>query len=180
MKRSLTVFLMLSLLVIAACGPTGDTTSDAESAQSLLPNITGYTVNSVDNVIDGFTAAVAGSSAVTGNAPLAAGIVKAEAVVQCLQDTGAIAAQTYTETSPANFIPEVGLAFVVNQTRIADNILSCVAGANQGVSAQSIAIEPCIQNGSFTFNGDNVSYFYMGVGDSICGFFNQHFTNLSS
>jgi hypothetical protein len=172
---------MMSVLV-AACTPTGDSTEEPESAQNLLPNIEGYTANDVDNIVNALTTLAAGASATTGNVPLAAGLARVEGIAQCLQDTGSIAANTYIESSPANFVPEVGAALVINQTRVADNLVSCITGAagGDGVSAQSVVIEPCFDTGSLTFNGDQVSYVYVGVGENLCGFMAQHFNDLSN
>lgn len=174
--RSILVVISIIALTLAACTPTGDDTSQPEAAQNLLPNINGYNANSVSNVVSAFTTIAAGASATTGNIPLAAGIARAEVVVNCLQNTGSIAANTYIEASPANIVPEVGMAVVINETRLSNNLLACLLDA--GPAAQAVVIEPCVGNGSFTFNGDRVSYVYVGVGERLCGFFAQHFSNL--
>jgi uncharacterized lipoprotein YajG len=175
------IALLIILLMLAACGTTGDTRNDAEAAQQLQPNITGYTKSNADSLIDALTAAGAGASLTSGNVPAAAAITKAEAVVQCLQDRGAADASMYIETSPASIIPEAGVSIVINQTRVNQNLLSCLTtGQTEEITAQALTIEPCTANGNFKYKGDDFTYIYVGVGNNLCGFFAQHFASVSA
>lgn len=180
-KTLKTLGLFVLMLALAACGDTGDTRSDPEAAQQLQPNITGYTRSNADSLVDAITAAGAGASLTTGNVPAAAAIAKAEAVVQCLQDRGAVDASVYVETSPANIVPEAGVSVIINQTRVNQNLLSCLTlGQTEGITAQGVTIEPCTSSGNFTYKGDNFTYVYIGVGDNLCGFFAQHFASIQA
>ncbi len=175
------IILLVVILALAACGTTGDTRNDAEAAQQLQPSITGYTRSNADSLVDAITAAGAGASLTSGNVPAAAAIAKAEAVVQCLQDRGAADASMYVETSPASIIPEAGVSIVINQTRVNQNLLSCLTTSQTDeITAQALTIEPCTGNGNFKFKGDDFTYMYIGVGNNLCGFFAQHFASVSA
>ena len=180
MKKMMIVLTLVVAALLAACDTQG-TRNEPESAQNLLPNLANYTATNADNLVDTLTVAAGGASAATGNIPLAAGIARAEAVAQCLQDTGSVASNYYVESRPANVVPNFGAALVVNQTRVEQNLLACITRLTQGeVSAQAVQVEPCVDSGSFTFNGDTISYVYIGVGDNICQLFGTHFNSLQA
>jgi len=170
--------LMLIALLATACGPTGNTANDAVSAQTLLPNITGYTRTDTTSVQDALVAAGSGAALSSGNAPVAAAVVKIDDMVDCMREVGAVAANTYVETSPSSIIPIAGVVAVINQTRVESNLLSCAISGNQGFSAQGVTIEPCAGNGSFTFRDNEISYIYAATNPSLCETFSQHFTNV--
>lgn len=174
------VLAIFAALGLAACQPPQGTSSDAQAAQSLLPNIVGYTRSDSNSIVSAITAAGAGAALTTGNAPLAAGIARAEAVVQCLQGTGSLALNTYLQDR-FTLIPEAGVVLVVNQTRVNENLLACLVqpGNMAGARAQSATIEPCTASGSFRFRDNDYSYLYVGVGTQLCGYFQTHFASLS-
>jgi hypothetical protein len=180
MQRGLLVWALMILVLLAACQAQG-TSTDPQAAQQLQPNIAGYTATSATNLVDVFTKAGSGVALSTGDAPLAAAIAKAGDAASCLQQSGAIDARTYQETSPSGVIPEVGVSMVINTTRVNQNLLSCLTrGTNQGFSAQSVTIEPCTGSGSFTFQSNNYTYLFLGVGDKLCGYFDQHFASIKA
>ncbi|MCU0513693.1 MAG: hypothetical protein MUE40_14130 [Anaerolineae bacterium] len=172
-----TIVMCLLVLVLAACTPTGDTRNDGAAAQQLQPNVTGYTVSNADSLTDALTTAGAGAALTGGNVPAAAAISRAEAVLQCMQDAGAADARIYVETRPAGIIPETGASVVINTTRVNRNLLSCLLSGPQAqnFSAQAVQIVPCTGSGNFRYQGEEFTYLYVGVGDRLCGFFNQHF-----
>src|SRR4051794_39733979 len=97
MKRIVS-FVLLSLMAVAlaACGAIGSTnnkSTDPESAQNVQPNISGYSVTSVDTVTDALTKLGVGAGALSVNGPLVALVTKAEATLQCFQDKGAVDAK---------------------------------------------------------------------------------------
>lgn len=187
MQKWTTLALMLLMaLALSACGtttaPTNNTRNDAESAQNLQPNIAGYTTTNVDNFADALTQLGLGASAVQGNAPLVALISRAEATLQCFQDRGAIDARAYSRANLdlSNLqIPEAGLSVVINNNRLAQEAIGCITGnSNQPMMAQ--AVQPCVSTGQFSFRQNSYTYVYVGLGDQLCGYFEQHFGNLSA
>lgn len=171
------VLFLTIMLTIAACQDTGNTAQDAQSAQRLLPNIAAYTATDVDTAVDGAFTAVGGAALAGGQAQVTAAVAKAEQMLQCFQDRGAVAAKFYTETNPSDVIPKVGAVLVINQTRISQEFLNCALGGQEGFSSQSV-IEPCADNGSFTYEGDDISYVYVGSQPEVCQIFEQHFLSL--
>ena len=170
-QSKILVLLMVLALALAAC-QTSDTNNQATSAQSLQPTITGFRVESGDNVIQTFTTTVATGSLATGNVPLAAAIERVGTALTCLTDAGAIAGNVYVQ-DPAGVIPQTGLSIIVNRTRVERNILGCVA--DLPFSAQAVELEPCAETGNFTYQNEEFYYVYVGIGSELCGAFNQHF-----
>jgi hypothetical protein len=173
------LMMMLAVFMLAACGQTGDSSSDATSAQNLQPALTGYQVQNVDNVLDAF-AATAGTTAVgTGNVPLAATIERVNTLLQCMQDVGAISGSVYVQNQNVTIIPQAGISVVINKTRVERNVLSCLT--QQPFSAQSVLdVQPCVESGSFIFEGQEYYYAFAGAGDGICAGFYTHFQNYDS
>lgn len=173
-------WLSLMMLALAACGATGNISGDAQSAQRLLPNLAGYTVTDVDATIDGAFTAVGGAALVSGQVAITAAIAKIEQVLQCFQDRGAIAARFYTEADPASIVPLAGAVLVINQSRINQELINCaLGGQEERPTAQTITFEPCAQAGTFNYQGDTVSFVYVGSHATVCALYEQHFTNLS-
>lgn len=175
LKRFL--LFMTIMLMGVACQSTGNTAQDAQSAQRLLPNLAAYTASDVDTALDGAFTAVGGAALVGGQVQVTAAVAKAEQIVQCFQDRGAIAAKFYTETTQSDLVPKVGAVLVLNQTRINQEFLNCaLGGQEESFSAQSV--EPCTDSGNFVYQSDSISYVYLGSHPDVCALFNQHFTSV--
>lgn len=167
----------IMMLTVVACQATGNTAQDAQSAQRLLPNLATYTASDVDTAIDGAFTAVGGAALAGGQVEITAAVAKAEQIIQCFQDRGAIAAKFYTENTQSDLVPKVGAVLVLNQTRINQEFLNCaLGGQEESFSAQTV--EPCANSGSFTYQGDSITYVYLGSHPDVCGLFNQHFTSV--
>lgn len=178
MRKSLLVVLMIVVALILVACETADTSTQATSAQSLQPNITGFRIEEGDNVVQSFANVVAGATAVTGNVPLAATIERVNATIACLGDVGAVSAQVYVQEQNVQLVPQAGMSFVVNKTRVERNILGCVADTQ--FSAQAVLdIEPCAQTGTFTYQNEEFYYAYIGAGTELCSGFSQHFNTYS-
>ena len=176
----LTRFLMFMtiMITIVACQATDNTAQDANSAQRLLPNLASYTAVDVDMAIDGAFTAVGGAALASGQLPITAAIAKAEQLVQCFQDRGALAAKFYTENTQTDIIPKVGAVLIINQTRVNEELMNCLLGGqNRSFSAQSV-VEPCANSGNFTYQGDSITYVYIGSQPEVCALFDQHFTSV--
>lgn len=172
--------LMLILTIVAACSDTGNTPSDALSAQRLLPNLADYAATDVDTTIDGAFAAVGGAALVGGQIGITAFVAKAEQILQCFQDRGAIAAKFYSQSDPDNTIPQVGAVLVINQSRINQEMINCaLGGQEESASAQSLNIEPCASAGTITYEGDTISFVYAGSHPDVCALYQLHFENLA-
>lgn len=171
--------LFTVMLTIAACNATGNTAADAQSAQRLLPNLAAYNATDVDTAIDGAFTAVGGAALAGGQVEITAAVAKAEQMLQCFQDRGAVAAKFYTEKNASSVVPKVGAVLVINQTRITQEFLNCaLGGQNETFGAQSVVAEPCANSGSFTYEGDQISYVYVGSAPDVCSLYDQHFNNL--
>ncbi len=177
------VVLVLGLLLpwLTACGDTGNVANDAKSAQRLLPNIANYSASDVDTTLDGAFAAVGGAALMGGQIGITAAIAKAEQILQCFQDRGALAARFYQSKDSTLTAPKVGGTLVINQSRVNQELINCALGGQEdGASAQNFAIEPCASAGSLTYDGDNISYVYVGSHPDVCGLFQLHFDNLGA
>lgn len=179
MRKFLTLIAFLLLAVaVSACQPTGDTSEDAASAQNVQPNISGYTVTTSDSLEDAITAAAGAAALSGGNVPLAAGIARAETVLQCMKDAGAADARAYVQQNPDGVVPQAGASLIVNKTRFNRNLVACLTTTGGEMSAQAVVIEPCTGSGEFNFLDEEFSYLYIGVGDDICAHFNNHFASM--
>lgn len=175
-KRLLTIVVVIFALFVAACQPTG-TRDDQGSAQNLQPALTGFRTQDLDVGADAILTTAAGGSLATGNVPLAAAIQRGDALLQCLQNTGSLSGLMYIEENP-NIIPQVGASMVINKTRMANNVLSCLTEG--GFGAQSVSLEPCAAQGEFTVGTDQYWFAYVGAGEAICAGFEAHYTGLSA
>lgn len=177
MSTRLLALITILAIILVAC-ETNDQATDALSAQNQQPALTGYQTTDLDIAGDALLAAAGGSAVATGNVPLAAAIQRGDALLQCLQDTGAASGLMYVEENP-NIIPQVGASLVVNKTRVQRNVFSCLT--ELGFGAQSaISLEPCAAHGEFTVDGEEFFFAYVGAGQGICAAFDSHFTSLNS
>lgn len=163
-------------------GPTGDTASDATAAQQFLPNISGYNRTNADSITDAISSISGGAALISGNPVAAALVSRIDAMIQCYQDVGAVAANVYTQVNLeqvlAGEVPKVGAVAVVNQDRIARNFLNCVVGgAANTFSAQSV--EPCGGSGTKTVGGETIHFVYAGTDPNFCVSVQQHFDGLN-
>ncbi len=177
----LACLLMTILLLGTACSDTGNTATDARSAQRLMPNLVRYAATDVDTTLDGAFAAVGGAALVGGQIGITAFVAKAEQILQCFQDRGAIAAKFYSQTDPENTIPQVGAVLVINQSRINQEMINCaLGGQEEAISAQNLNIEPCASAGTISYGGDTISYVYAGSHPDVCALYQLHFDNLAN
>jgi len=177
MSTRLLTLITIMMMVLVAC-ETGDTASDTLSAQNQQPALVGYETTDLDIAADALLTAAGGTAVATGNAPMALGIQRADALLQCLQDTGSVSGLMYVEENPG-VIPQVGASLVVNKSRVQENIFSCLT--ELGFGAQSaLDIEPCAAYGEFTVGGDDFWFAYVGVGSGVCAGFSAHYTGLNS
>jgi len=174
MSKRILALITILMLVLVACDTTGDA-SDATSAQNQQPALEGFQTTDLDVAADAVLTTAAGASAASGNAALFAALQRADALLQCLQDTGAISALMYMEETPSAFIPQTGASLVVNQTRVEQNILACVT--DTGMSAQGLEDQLCAAYGEFTVQNENFYFAYVGAGAGLCAGFEQHFVN---
>ena len=173
--------LALLLPLLTACGDTGNEADDAKSAQRLLPNLADYTASDIDTTVDGAFAAVGGAALMGGQLGLTAVVAKAEQILQCFQDRGALAARWYQQSESTLTAPKIGAALVINQSRVNQELINCALGGQEdAASAQSFAIEPCASAGSLTYEGDGISYLYAGSHPDVCDVFQLHFDNLAA
>ncbi len=172
--------LALLLPLLTACGDTGNEADDAKSAQRLLPNLADYTASDIDTTVDGAFAAVGGAALMGGQLGLTAVVAKAEQILQCFQDRGALAARWYQQSESTLTAPKVGAALVINQSRVNQELVNCALGGQESASAQTFAIEPCASAGSLTYEGDGISYLYAGSHPDVCDVFQLHFDNLAA
>lgn len=184
MKRTLTMILIgLTALLLAACGTgnTNNSSTDPQAAQKLQPNITGYTVTNVDTVTDALAKLGMGAGTLQGNPLLVAFASRAESTLQCFQDKGAVDAKAYSQlnvSDPLN--PQAGMSIVINQERVTQEALGCLTGSRDSSRTMAQAVEPCVATGQFAYSNNNYTYVYVGVGDQLCGYFQQHFDNLQN
>lgn len=173
-------FLLLLLPALAACSDTGNEANDAKSAQRLLPNLASFSATDVDTTIDSAFAAVGGAALMGGQIGITAAIAKAEQILQCFQDRGAIAARFYQEDDSTITAPKVGATLVINQSRINQEMINCALGGQEsGASAQTFAIEPCASAGTLEYENDSISYVYVASHPDVCAIFQLHFDNLA-
>ncbi len=180
MTRKIVMLMILTALALVGCQGTGDKNTDVEAAQSFFPVLTGYTTYQTDNVQDALTAAVGGAGLLTGNVVQAALVQRIDALIDCYRRVGAVDAQIYVEqvTSLQTVrVPRAGVLAVVNQDRVRENFLSCISDTplDGMFGAQSADPEPCTGSGTFTFQGDRISYLFAATDTPLCTLMTNHF-----
>ncbi len=173
--------LLMAIMLLGACGDTGNEADDAKSAQRLLPNLVGFSASDIDATVDGAFAAVGGAALMGGQFGLTAVIAKAEQILQCFQDRGALAARFYQHSDTTLTAPKIGASLVINQSRVNQELVNCaLGGQEEGASAQNFSIEPCASAGTLGYEGDTISYVYVGSHPDVCDVFQLHFDNLAA
>lgn len=178
-------FAALALLIIlaaftAACNAvpaTGDTSTDALSAQSQMPPLPNTYIEipatTLQSILD---TTLTGANLTTGNLLGAAAVNRITTLVECFRDVGAVDFKGYASVQEAGG----GVVIIINTTRVSNNLLSCISqtfgGRNSGPSAQS-AFEPCVKNGTFTVQDNNFTYLYVGTTPTLCSSFQTHFAS---
>lgn len=171
----------MTIMLLSGCGDTGNEADDAKSAQRLLPNLVDYSASDIDATVDGAFAAVGGAALVGGQFGLTAVLAKAEQILQCFQDRGALAARYYQHGDTSLTEPKIGASLVINQSRVNQELINCALGGQEdNASAQTFNIEPCASAGTLTYEGDTISYVYVGSHPDVCDVFQLHFDNLSA
>jgi len=179
LRGTLTWLLLMALL--AACSDTGNVANDAKSAQRLLPNLAAYSASDVDTTLDGAFAAVGGAALVGGQIGITAIIAKAEQILQCFQDRGALAARFYQHEDTTLMQPKIGAVLVVNQSRVNQEMINCALGGQEtNNSAQNFSIEPCSKASTLAYQDDTISYVYVASHPDVCAVFQLHFDNLAA
>lgn len=176
LKRLLPLFVLV-LLTATACGAlggsTGDSSDDAQAAQSFMPTISGYTAVKAADIKTAISTVTQGGAAATGNLPTAFLINRLDAFITCYNNVGAVDAQVYTSLA---IPPTVGALAVINQDRAVANLASCVTGGGgTGDLAGAQAAGPCFGSGSFESGGDTITYVYGASDQSLCDSFQNHF-----
>lgn len=183
MKRfSFILLVLLSLFLIAACQPTGDSNTDPEAAQSFFPELSGYQVEQTDTLQDALTSALTGAGLSTGNLVASGLVLQVDSFIDCYREVGAFDARIYIEQPTDSLItegvrlPYGGVVVIVNEDRLLENLGACLTqNPLGGASAQAATPQPCFGNGSFEFNGDSIGYLYAATDRPLCGLFQQHF-----
>jgi hypothetical protein len=185
MLKRFVLFAVISLLALVACQPTGDRSTDTAAAQSFFPAIPNYTVQESADLQSAMSNTLAAASVATGNLVAAPLILKIDEIIACYREVGAFDARLYVENPGDQLIrdgirlPIGGVLIVVNQTRAASNLAPCFSRAS-GMRAQVATPEPCTGNGTFTYEGDTIAYYFAATDAPLCDTFNQHFAQYGS
>jgi hypothetical protein len=180
--------LMLLMIALAACQSTGDDEEDAAAAQSFFPEFTEYTVQGTENIQDAIASTLTAANLSTANVPLAGVVLKMDDFIDCYRETGSFDAQIYVENPTDQLIeegvrlPYAGLLVIVNQDRLANNLLPCLTRGPQDLfGAQAVQTpDPCSGNGTFEFEGDTIGYLYLGSDGPMCDLFQIHLDQYGS
>jgi hypothetical protein len=181
-RQGLVIIALVALLALTGCSlreETGHTRDDQQAAQSFFPNFGNYNISETDNIQAAITTALGGAGLLTGNPVQAALVAQVDSMISCYKEVGAVDARIYIERiNPADLrIPTAGVLAVINQDRIRDNFLQCVTRTPlDGIfRSQTAQPEPCFGSGTFTFEGDTISYIYAATDTPLCTLFGQHF-----
>lgn len=172
--------LTLLIVSLAACdsAPTPQgSRDDATSAQAVMPNLAGYTSVEAQSVADALALIAGGGSLATGNIIGALAVNRINAMISCYQNVGAVTARIYASVQNQT----IGALAVVNEDRLAQNLVACAVNPDGGFGAQSAqeASQPCAGSGSFTYRNERFTYVYAASDISVCNLFNTHFNNLN-
>jgi hypothetical protein len=135
MRKRMWLSTISLLLIITACTPT------AGGATALLPDVPNTTVVEGQSISDFIAKLANGAALTTANPQLIPLIEKAQGALTCLQQTGAVAARTYTDKT---FPLSAGFVAVIDRNAITNpaNWQQCLTG-KPNASAQSVTLQPC-------------------------------------
>lgn len=179
----LTALLTVLLLALTACslgGSSDNTADDSAAAQRFIPNLPGYTETETTDVQDALAGILGGSGALTGNFVQSAAVLTLDRLVDCYRDRGAFDARLYSQNIELTNIqtPIVGVLAVINQDRVAEEFINCVLPEfmrPDDFGAQAAGPQPCFGYGSFSFEGDTISFIYGATDRPLCDSFNSFF-----
>lgn len=180
MTRKSIFLMILTMLALVGCQQTGDKNTDIEAAQSFFPALTGYTTYATTNVQDALATALGGAGVISGNVVQAALVERIDSMIDCYREVGAVDAQIYVEqvgNLESVRAPRAGVLAVINQDRLRDNFLACITTSplDGMFGAQSAEPEPCTGSGTFTYEGDRISYLYAATDTPLCTLMQNHF-----
>jgi hypothetical protein len=173
--------LLLLLLPLVACQPTGNTNQDPQAAQSFFPTFDNYAVSGLEGVQDSVLGSLTALGIGTGNLPFSALMYKLDDFVDCYRETGTFDARLYLERLSSVDevrLPITGVLMVVNQNRAIDNFLPCITRPPSDI-ARVMSAEPCTGYGTFQSGGDTISYLYAATDQPLCDSWQAHFNTLN-
>lgn len=181
MRRITVLVLLLLTAAMTACAalpPTGDTDDQVLSAQNQMPPApSGYQTVQGDSVQAALNAAATAANLSTANLLGAALVNRIDALATCYRDVGALDARAYFSLTEAGG----GVAIVINNDRIANNLIQCVNEAAGARFRSQDAFQPCVSSGTFTASDagltNTFTYIYAGSTPTLCNAFQSHFTN---
>jgi hypothetical protein len=190
MNRIVTLLVVPVLaLAVAACSTaTTGTNTDANAASNFLPTAgiySGYEISSADSITDAITAAAGEGAAALDNPAIARVVEQVDNFIDCYSAVGAVAANIYTQVdlggilTSGDLVPNIGTIAVVNQDRVAENLVPCVTGGAEGAqrfSAQAVTL--CRNSGTFTSGGDTFRYIYISNETAFCAATDVHFEGI--
>src|SRR5438477_6350666 len=91
------VVALVVVLIVAAC--SGLSVTKEPSAGNMMPNLTDYNINDVQNIQDALAKLSGAASLVSGQPEVTAAIAGLSSVVSCFQSVGAIQGRTYVNKS---------------------------------------------------------------------------------
>jgi hypothetical protein len=141
--------LIILLLIVTACTPT------AGGATALLPDVPNTTVIDGQSISDFIAKLADGAALTSANPELILLVEQAEGTLACLQQTGAVAARTYTDKT---FPLSAGFVAIIDRNAITNlaNWQQCLTGRT-GPSAQSVTLQPCAT--TYTLKKDNNEFY---------------------
>lgn len=185
MQKFVVIALLLVAALTTACAAvvpdTGDTANQFLSAQNQMPPPpNGYQTVDADSIQSALSAAATAANLSAANVFGAAAVNRIDALVSCYRDVGAVDVKAYFSIMEAGG----GVAVVINNDRIANNLVQCVTealGRDRGARALDSAFQPCVKGGSFQAKEGDVtntfSYMYVGSTPNLCNAFQAHFTS---
>jgi hypothetical protein len=174
------LLMLIVILPLVACQPTGDSSQDQQAAQSFFPAFDNYAVEGLQSVQDAVLGGLTAAGIGTGNLPFSAVMYKLDDFVDCYRNTGTFDARLYIErisTVDELRLPIAGVLVVLNQNRAVENFLPCITQPPSDI-ARIMTAEPCTGSGSFQSGGDTISYLYAATDEPLCVLWQTYFNGL--
>src|SRR5438552_3066977 len=132
---------LVVVLIVAAC--SGLALTKEPSAGNMMPNLTDYNINDVQNIQDAIAKLTSAASLVSGQPEVTAAIAGLSSVVSCFQSTGAIQGRTYVNKSNPLYS---GVVLIVNKNVLTDpqTWVNCtIPRRSAAVPQGGIQLSPC-------------------------------------
>jgi hypothetical protein len=157
-----TIWLLCGVLV--GCHIVSSTPTGTPPVVQLMPDLPGYRVIEADALQDHIVALADGAALLSGNPEMVALIEKADGVITCYRNAGAINLRIFSYES---FPLSAGAIAIADRNRLADplTLFRCAGEGMVAPFSSQPTLDPCAHR--YTLERDNNEFYIIFVGTTL-------------